>query len=223
MPPNLSRRAALVGGLAALVLLDVAPALAQDDRDIGLYAPAPPPGSAFVRLLNGAPAGGPVAGKIGARAIPAVAVGEASAYVPVPQGEVTVQAGGSQRVKVEAGRFYTVAFGLGGAAPLKVMDDPTLASRAKAGLVLYNLTSTAGLELATADGAVVVLSGVAPWTLASREVNALTVGFVVRGPGGALATVPTVTLARGAVYGVVVREGAKGATWIEARTSTTDK
>lgn len=211
----MTTRRTLLAGLAALCLAPAAHA--QDERDVGLYAPAPPPGSAFVRLLNAGDK--PLAGKIGARAVATVPAGDASAYVPAPAGKVAVSAGGALELVAVAGKYYTVVTGV---SPLRALEDPALSSRAKAGLTLYNLTGGPPVDLTTADGATVVVTGVAPWALGSREVNALTVGFAVRGPKGPLGTVPSTTLARGAAYAVVLRDGGK-VTWVEARTSTTDK
>ena len=69
-------------------------AQAADGGDAGLYAPEPPPGSAFVRVINGSPTA--VTPKIGGQAAASVSSGAASPYVVVPGGSVEVDAGGSR-------------------------------------------------------------------------------------------------------------------------------
>jgi hypothetical protein len=194
------------------------PARAQDGGDASLYAAAPPPGSAFVRVVNLGSA--PAAVQVADRALGSIASGALSPYVPVPKGDVRVTAAGRPAsVTVDAGKFYTAVFGAAAGTPL--LADPAPPALNKAGLVFYNLTDTAGVGLTTADGAVTVLTGVGPMAVAGREVNALNVGFAVSGVG-TVAPVPAVQLARGRVYSLVVRRTAAGAvaTLVENQTTT---
>lgn len=211
---------------AALVVLALCPRASAADADAGLYAPAPPPGSAFVRAINAAPSGSGVPVRIHDRSLAAVVPGQGTPYVPVPQGKAAVVAGGSSwSADVEAGHFYTVAFGLtSGGAAFRTLADPAFSSLAKARLALYNLSSTSGLGLTTSDASVTILTSVPAWTVSSREVNALTVGLAVQGPAGLVATFPATSLVRAAAYSVVVRETEKGlvGSWVPSATSTAD-
>jgi hypothetical protein len=150
--------------------------------------------------------------------------GAAGPYVPVPKGDAQVKAGAkTQSLPVEAGKFYTVSYGAkADASGFHVLADPAPASLSKAGLVVYNLTSTGGLSLTTADGTVTVLPDIAAGAVAGREVNALNVGFAIKGASGNVATVAPTQLTRGHVYSVIVRDaaGAVSATCAENTTTT---
>ena len=80
-----------------------------------LYAPDPPPNSAFVRVVNGMSSD--VAATVGTQRVGA-RMRDASPYVIVPQGAVAFSAGKTaQTVKVQAGKFYTLALTGSAAAP----------------------------------------------------------------------------------------------------------
>lgn len=194
-------------------------ALAQDGGDVGLYAPAPPPGSAFVRVVNAG--GASVSGTVGKYATGAVATGKASPYWAVPGGAVSITVGTkTQSVQAAAGGFVTVVSGLPGKTELVPLVDVVSANRAKASIVLYNLSSKPGVDLATADGAITLFTDIAPGAESMREVNALSVAFAVNGPDAPVTTFPVVTLERGVAYSVIVYEtgGKLAATWSENAT-----
>jgi alginate O-acetyltransferase complex protein AlgF len=122
----------------------------------------------------------------------------------------------SQAVDAAAGAFVSVVLGAPGKSEGVAMVDTVSANRAKATLLLYNLSSQGGVDLATADGKVTVFTDVEPGTEAMREVNGLTVAFTVHGPSAPVTTLPTVTLERGLAYSVFVYEsgGKLAATWL---------
>ncbi len=189
-------------------------ALAQDGGDVGLYAPAPPAGSAFVRVVN--VGSGAISGKVGQYTTGSVATGNATPYYAVPGGSVSVALGkSSQAVTAAAGAFVTVVSGMPGKSEVIPLVDTLSSNRAKATILMYNLSSTPGVDLATTDGKVTVFTDVAPGTEVMREVNALSVAFAVNGPDAAITSFPTVSLERGLAYSVFVYEstGKLGATW----------
>jgi len=196
-----------------LSLLFLATAAAQDG-DVGLYAAAPPAGSAFVRVVNAG--GAALTGKVGKYATGSIAPGVASPYYAVPGGDVALALGQkSQTVQAPTGTFVTVVSGMPGKGEGVVLPDTLSQNRAKATILLYNVSSQAGIDLATSDGKVTVFTDVPPGTEVMKEVNAISIGFTVQGPSSAVTTFPTATLERGAAYSVVVYDsgGKLAATW----------
>jgi alginate O-acetyltransferase complex protein AlgF len=190
-------------------------ALAADD----LYAPAPPAGSAFVRVVNAQPGSAALAATVGGKSAGNVAFGQASAYVVVPQGEREANFGGQKKqgFAVAAGGFYTVALTPTGVV---VVNDGTNTNLAKALVSLYNFSGKPSLDLKTADGATTVVAGVASGAAGSRAVNPLTVGFVAMSGAELLYTQPSVTLDRGSAYSLIVMgppEKPTG-TWVKSAT-----
>lgn len=190
-------------------------ALAQDGGDVGLYAPAPPAGSAFVRVVN--VGGAAVTGTVGKYATGSVPTGGTTPYYAVPGGSVALALGKTtQSVSASAGAFVTVVSGMPGKKEVVPLVDTLSSNRAKATILMYNLSSTPGVDLATTDGKVTVFTDVVPGTEVMREVNALSVAFAVNGPDAAVASFPTVSLERGMAYSVIVYDnaGKLGATWV---------
>ncbi|GGN44059.1 alginate O-acetyltransferase AlgF [Deinococcus daejeonensis] len=176
----------------AIALLTVAAA-----QDTGLYAPAPPANSAFVRVLN------TPAATVGTKAITAEK-GAASAYIVIPQGDVTAKLGTvSGKIKVEAGNFYSV-FVQGG--KLIALADDGAENRAKAMLIIYNLSKTASVDLKTADGKTTVITGVKPGTSGSRAVNGITVTLAAFNGTKTLGALKEMKLERGNAYAIVVTD-----------------
>jgi alginate O-acetyltransferase complex protein AlgF len=176
------------------VLLCASSAMAQD---AGLYAPAPPANSAFVRVLNISTA------ELGNTVLGAER-GSASAYVVVPRGELSVKFGNiKNNFKVEAGKFYT-AFRNG--VKIVLLADPAVDNRAKALLTVYNLSKLTSVSLKTADGKTTVISDVSTGTSSSRAVNGITVDLAASTKNKILGTVNGVKLERGKAYAIVVTE-----------------
>jgi Alginate O-acetyl transferase AlgF len=139
--------------LALFAIISVLfPAAAQAEE--GLYPKPPPPGSAFVRILEGA----------------------SMPYAAIPSGPARVNvAGQAAKGQVEAGRHYS-AFIHNGKAML--LQDPEPASRLKAQLLFFNLTDH---PITFVSGETVLAENVPPGAAKPREVNPVTAAFSVQG------------------------------------------
>ena len=166
----------LQGTVAALSLVVAVPALAQEGALSQLYAPRPPAGASYVRVVNPLPAvlavrvaKGPVQ-RLGGKA-------PAGTYAIVPGGQrFGVQIDGKEvaRLEVRPDSFSTLALRREAASyALTVIDDTADTEDAlKAELRFYNLAagcSAANLLLAPAGTA--VFSAVAASASAARSVN----------------------------------------------------
>ncbi|PYE52821.1 alginate O-acetyltransferase AlgF [Deinococcus yavapaiensis] len=177
--------------------LSLSPSSAQTDD--GLYEAAPPPDSAFVRLIN--TAARDVTATLGSAAV-SVPSGNPSPYRVVRQGNVVVASGAvRQTLRVAAGRFYSVVVGDG--SP-RLVEDPDVTNRGRALVVLYNFGEHERVDLRTADGKTTVLEDVKRGLTAQRLVNGVRVTFAVFAAGKAIETFREVELERGAAYSVVV-------------------
>ncbi|MCB9759859.1 MAG: alginate O-acetyltransferase AlgF [Alphaproteobacteria bacterium] len=195
--------------IAALLL--ATSALAAD----GLYAPAPPPGSAFVRVVNATDAptkGVAVAGK----PLGALEPGACSPYVVVPEGARSAALGGGLKASVEVhgGAFYTIGV-LPGPQQL-VLEDATNPNLARARVTLYNLSGAPSVDLKLADGAQTVVAGVAPGETGHRVVNPVSADLAVFAGDAPVETFTGLHLERGAAYSVFVTgaPGALSASWV---------
>lgn len=178
-------------------------AAAQD-----LYDPVPPANSAYVRVLNVPEA------TLGNKVV--TAARGASTYVVIPQGEFTATVGSTtQKLRVEAGKFYTIVPGVG---KLGLLTDQAAENRAKALLTVYNLSRTARVDLKTADGKTPVVTGVKPGESGSRAVNGITVDLAAFDGTKTLGTLKGVKLERGSAYAIVVTDA--GVTLTTSTTST---
>ncbi|WP_084147846.1 alginate O-acetyltransferase AlgF [Deinococcus frigens] len=179
--------------LLVLALLLSSGATAQE----GLYDPAPPPNSAFVRVLD------VPAATLGGKAV-AAEKGAASPYVVIAQGDFAVKAGTvSGRLKVEAGNFYSVVTSGG---KLVLLTDQAAENRAKALLTIYNLSKASRVDLKTADGKTAVVSGVRSGESGSRAVNGVTVDLSAFDGSKALGTLRGIRLERGNAYALVLTD-----------------
>src|SRR3546814_1451056 len=92
-----------------LVLAAVAGTSAVAGVDDGLYAPAPPANSAFVRIINAKTDGAAVAGQLAQRKISAVGVGGASPYWALRAGPAKAILGsGTAELSLQPGTYYSV-------------------------------------------------------------------------------------------------------------------
>ena len=172
----IARSKALECAAVALSLAAAAPALAQEGALSQLYAPRPPAGASYVRVVNPLPvalairvAKGPVQ-QLGGKA-------PAGSYAIVPGGQrFGVQIDGKEvaRLEVRPDSFSTLALRREAASyALTVIDDTADTEDAlKAELRFYNLAagcSAANLLLAPAGTA--VFSAVAASASAARSVN----------------------------------------------------
>lgn len=178
-------------------------------QDNGLYDPAPPANSAFVRVLNAPSA------TLGTRTVTA-AKGAASAYVVIPQGEFEAKLGtAGGKLKVEAGKFYSV---VASGNKLVLLTDQAADNRAKAVLALYNLSKSPTVDLKTADGKTTVVKGVKTGESGSRAVNGITVDLAAFSGAKTLGSLKAVKLERGSAYAVVVTDS--GVTLTKSSTQT---
>src|SRR5438552_5609861 len=94
---------------------------AQAAGDDALYDPAPPPNSAFVRVID-ARGQGNLTVNVGQAQV-AVPPSGVSPYIVVPQGEQDVTLStASSKVNLAAGKYYTIAFYVDGATAPKLME-----------------------------------------------------------------------------------------------------
>ena len=180
-----------------VVALGFSTTLAQDLA--GLYAPAPPPDSAFVRVINATAT--PLSATLGSKAAAAPKAG-ISTYVVVPQGNVAAKIGAaSSSLTVVAGKFYSVVWN---GKTFKLLTDASADDRAKALITVYNLGSAPAIDLKTADGKLSVVSGIKPGESGNRAVNGITVDLAVFSGSKALATFKGAALERGNAYAIVL-------------------
>lgn len=180
-----------------------------DAQDTGLYDPAPPADSAFVRVLNAPTA------TLGNKTVTAEK-GAASAYVVIPQGDLTAKLGTvSGKLKVEAGNFYSV---IAQGSKLVLLKDEGAENRAKAVLTIYNLSKTASIDLKTADGKTAVVTGVKPGESGSRAVNGITATLAAFSGTKNLGSVKELKLERGNAYALVLTDS--GLTITQSTTKT---
>lgn len=192
-------RPALKTALALCLALPLS--LASLAANAGLYPPAAPPGSAYLRVFN-ATAQPKVAAQLGDKAIPETPSLDASSYVFVAPGQYALKIGGTEQgVKLDAARCYTTALGSDG---IHVFDQDCFNSQLKAMLSVYNLIGGSTLSLKTADGSAQVIDGVAANAAAHREVNAVKVSLAVYDGATKLADAKPVTLERGKAFSLFV-------------------
>jgi alginate O-acetyltransferase complex protein AlgF len=185
-----------------------------------LYAPAPPADAAFVRVIHALPEAEAVSTTVGDTTYGELSFAQVSPYRVVLQGARTLTAGNArQDLEVQAGKFYSLAITPSGVV---VLEDGSSTNRAKALLLLYNLSDLPTVDLKTADGKTDVLLGVTPGTETSVEVNGITVDLAVSSEGNVLQEFPGVKLERGAAYSALVLGTAAAPTviWVQSETTT---
>ncbi len=201
---------ALVFGLSA--------AHAADDD---LYDPAPPPGSAFVRVVHAAPGAGTVSAELDGVDQAGLGLGAVTPYIAMQRGARKVKVGAKAEASLEvaAGGWYTVVL-TGDGKKTQVLQDPINTNMAKAQLVLYNLTATPGAVLETADGSLEVIGAVAAMGSGHRAVNPLEVDLAVHLGDRQVQVFPGVELSEGLGYSVVLTgaPGQEQAVWITNQT-----
>lgn len=199
-----------------MIALLCALALAADED---LYAPAPPPDAAFVRVMHARPGGGPVTPTVGETTFPPVGWLQSTPYQVVPGGKRAAKAGDATKaVEVAAGGFYTVVWD--GKGKLQLLRDEPNTNLAKAQVCLYNLSGVPAAALKTADGKLELVADVAPGAAGCRAVNPVKADLAAFVGGAAVATFPGVGLERGAVYAAVLAglaEKVEGA-WVRGAT-----
>lgn len=191
----------LTAALIVVVLGAAALAGRAAFADEGLYGPAAPPGSAFVRVFNGS-SQSILDAKVGPEDFNEVPPYEASEFAFLPPGTYTLTAAGqTQQMQLQPDRYYTAAL-LNG--KVTVLDNQRYGNRMKALVMLYNLSGDAGLSLRTADGKTKVVDEVAPKAFGSREVNPVKANFALYKGETKVADVRPISLERGRAFGLFV-------------------
>jgi alginate O-acetyltransferase complex protein AlgF len=191
----------LAATLAALASL---PAFAQE----ALYDPAPPPNSAFVRLVDAARAS--TTGTVDSAELDVSGDG-VSSFIVVPAGSHRIALGAtSTETALDAGNYYTVVFNEAGAGAPTVIRDDVLTNPAKAGLHFYNFSGKPGLSLTAPKQNVAIFEDVGPGQMKFRPVGAVDVDLTVTSGGSTLAEVGSVKLERRAAKSVMVLAAADG-------------
>ncbi len=192
--------------ITALLLLTTA--RAQET----LYAPAPPAGSAFVRVVT--VDGGRAVTLDGRAFLGAAQARTVSAYQIVPQGPHALRAGTSTlKLNVQGGAYHTLILRGG---QLSALEAEQPAGLTKARLSLYNL-SDAPATLATADGRTPLLTSVPAGSTKSLSVNAVSAALGVFDGARVIQTFPAEALRAGASYSAFVfgRGAARTAVWVQ--------
>ena len=114
----------------------------------------------------------------------------------------------SQIKTLKEGQYYTAL--QRGDTGRVVLKDPTTNDRAKALLVFYNATTRENLSLKTSDGKISIIEGVAPWQNASREINAVRIGFSIHDENEELISTEEKVIDRGSAYAIILRESEDG-------------
>jgi hypothetical protein len=175
--------------------------------DDGLYAAAPPQGSAFVRFVNGDPTH-LYKGNIRGKEFPSVAPGHAGAYLPISQGEGRITFGENEiTYNFKSGVHYSAVLAGG---HLGLLEEPANNNKLKTQIILINASSQKNVSLKTPDGSISVIDSVDPSKLGVRPVNPVKTGFTVYSSGNKIASLTEQSLERGASYAVIVYDSAKG-------------
>jgi alginate O-acetyltransferase complex protein AlgF len=182
-------------GACAIVAFISMPAHAQ------LYAREAPPGSTFVHVFNATPATG-VNVQVGDKALPPLLPYTATAYIFLPPGQHSVQAGAHKETfALEGNHYYTVVANADG---LKLFEFHEPLTRLKAMIGLFNLMPGTTLSLKTGDGATAVFDGVAPNTSIQRTINPLKLSLALFSGDRKIADVPATPLERGQSFSLFV-------------------
>jgi alginate O-acetyltransferase complex protein AlgF len=184
-------------------LMAVIPAQAGDN---GLYASAPPAGSAFVRFVSAE--GGRLKGNVRGKDFPALSAGQVGAYAPVSPGKADIALGQvSVNYDLKPGHLYIAALSRG---KLAILEEPANDNKLKTQIVLLNLSSHKNVSLKTTDGSVSVIDSVESGKLGVRPVNAIKTGFSIYAGGTKISSLAEKSLERGAGYTVVVYDSSNG-------------
>lgn len=180
---------------AALLSAAVLPARA------GLYPPAAPPDSAFVRVFNDTTQGR-LGAQIGDKSVPDPAPLDASGYVFLPPGKYPAKIGGkSEQLALDAKRCYTAALT---PAAIKLFDQDCFNSQLKSLISVYNLIDGTKLTVKAGEQGPAVVDGVGGYDSGHREVNPVKAALVVYNGDAKLAEAKPMMLERGKAYSLFV-------------------
>ena len=195
---NRARRHALRTAGTALAFAGVAFASAAQ---AGLYPPAAPPDSAFVRVFNDT-AQGKLGTQIGDKSVPDPAPLDASGYVFLPPGSYPAKiAGKSETLKLDSKRCYTAAATPDG---IETFEQDCFSSQLKSLISVYNLIDGATLTVTAGANGPAVVDGIAAKQSGHREVNPVKASLTVFNGDTKLADAKPVALERGKVYSLFV-------------------
>lgn len=187
--------------------------LAGTTAQAGLYPPAAPPGSPFLRVFNATPQA-KVSGQVGDKALPDTAALQASSYVFLAPGSTTLKLGGrEQALNLQPARCYTAALE---ATAIQVFEQDCFNSQLKSLVSLYNLVDGRALSLKTADGGTAVIDKVAGNAAGHREVNPLKASLAVYDGASKLGEAKPVALERGKAFSLFVTGDASAPTLVWA-------
>ncbi|NGY04641.1 alginate O-acetyltransferase AlgF [Solimonas terrae] len=181
--------------------LATALAAAALQAQAGLYPPAAPPDSAFVRVFNDTTQGR-LDAQLGDKRVPDAAPMDASSYVFLPPGRYDAKIGGkSDKLSLETRRCYTAALT---PAEIRLFDQACFNSQLKSLISVYNLVDGTTLTVKAGDNGPAVVDAVAANAAGHREVNPVKASLVVFNGDTRLAAAKPVTLERGKVYSLFV-------------------
>ncbi|MCY1275081.1 Alginate O-acetyl transferase AlgF [compost metagenome] len=184
--------------LAALLVLNLALPGAGHAAG-GLYASPPPPGSAFVRVLNlgSAPIDVQLAGKSKAQKIGGGALG---GYLYVAPGARTLTvAASSLELSLQSDSATTVIYD--GTSLTPIADSYSM-DPGKALIAFYNLTDKP-LALKTVDGKHAIVEDIAHNQMGTRLVNEIKIAFAAYAGGQSVARFDEQFLKKGGTYSYV--------------------
>jgi alginate O-acetyltransferase complex protein AlgF len=182
--------------IAALAL-----ALVATSASAGLYPPAAPPGSAFVRVFNGTTQP-KVAGEIGGKSLGDTPSLEASPYIFLAPGSYPAKIGSaSSNVPLQGSKCYTAALEQSG---VHLFEQDCFNSQLKALVSVFNLVDGSTLSLKTADGSQAVVENVAANGSGHREVNPVKANLALYNGATKIADAKPVTLERGKTFSLFV-------------------
>jgi len=201
----------------ALLGLMVFPSYAQD---AGLYDPAPPAGSAFVRFINLGAKNEACKPDIRGKSYDSIDQNKVGPYVPAKSGDAELKLdAASAKETLEEGGYYTVVY-RGDA--LSVIKDDAIKNPVKSMVAFYNLTPRNDISLKTADGKVDVIKSLASGKSGYREINAVTVKLVVYDGARKAVTLKPIILKRREPTAIIVRETANGKLAVRVVAAKTD-
>lgn len=193
------RRRALPPGLLLAAAVLAAASVRADDE--GVYGPAAPPDSAYLRVFN-ATGESELDARIADEALSDIGAYSATDFVSVPPGQHTFRIGRhSEKLTLRKNLYYTAALAPDG---VRLLENTRYENRLKALLILYNLLDDATLSLQTQDGKTPVIDAVRPRTYGTREVNAVKAGLAVYEGGQRVADVPPIALERGRAFSLFI-------------------
>ena len=175
--------------------------IAISSAHAGLYPPAAPPDSAYVRVFNDTTQG-KLNAQIGDKSVPDPSPLDASGYVFLPPGKYDAKIGGkSESLALDSKRCYTAALAADG---IHVFDQDCFNSQLKSLISVYNLIDGTTLSVKAGAGGPAVVDGVASDKSAHREVNPVKATLTVFNGDTKLADAKPVALERGKVYSLFI-------------------